>query len=116
MILLRIEREHLPAVIFPGINFMIMKVIRVSIIVFLITIAGVRYSTAQSSTLDAKVEAFLKKHKGAWHNLNVPYEDGKVLHDLIVSHHYTSALEIGTSTGHSTIWIAWAMSKMGGKV
>ena len=29
---------------------------------------------------------------------------------------YTSALEIGTSTGHSTIWIAWALSKTGGKL
>ena len=66
--------------------------------------------------LDARVEAFLKKHKGEWHDLNVPYDDGKVLHDLIVSNKYTSGLEIGTSTGHSTIWQAWAMSKTGGKV
>ena len=62
------------------------------------------------------MESFLKKHKGGWHDLNVPYEDGKTLHDIIVSHQYTSALEIGTSTGHSTIWLAWAMSKTGGKV
>lgn len=75
-------------------------------------------ATAQtaSEALDARVEAFLKKHKGGWHDLNVPYEDGKVLHDIVVSHRYTSALEIGTSTGHSTIWLAWAMSKTGGKV
>jgi caffeoyl-CoA O-methyltransferase len=66
--------------------------------------------------LDAKVEAFLKAHKRDWHDLNVPYEDGKVLHDLIVNKGYKEALEIGTSTGHSTIWIAWAMSKTGGKV
>ena len=66
--------------------------------------------------LDARVEAFLKKHKGEWHDLNVPYEDGKVLHDMIVSHNYTSGLEIGTSTGHSTIWLAWAMSKTGAKL
>ncbi len=66
--------------------------------------------------LDAHVEVFLKKHKGEWHDLNVPYDDGKVLHDLIVSNKYTSGLEIGTSTGHSTIWLAWAMSKTGGKV
>ena len=66
--------------------------------------------------LDAKVEAFLKKHKGDWHDLNVPFEDGKILHDLIVSHGYTSGLEIGTSTGHSTVWQAWAMSKTGGKI
>jgi predicted O-methyltransferase YrrM len=73
---------------------------------------------AQSSSvaLDEKVEAFLRKHKGGWHDLNVPYEDGKVLHDIVVSHRYTAALEIGTSTGHSTIWLAWAMSKTGGKV
>src|SRR5690606_10285394 len=28
----------------------------------------------------------------------------------------TSAIEIGTSTGHSTIWMAWALSKTGGKL
>ena len=33
-----------------------------------------------------------------------------------MKHRYTSALEIGTSTGHSTIWIAWALSKTGGKL
>src|SRR5690606_19323334 len=26
------------------------------------------------------------------------------------------AVEIGTSTGHSAIWIAWALSKTGGKL
>ena len=46
----------------------------------------------------------------------MPYEDGKVLHDLIVENNYQSALEIGTSTGHSTVWIAWALSKTGGKM
>jgi predicted O-methyltransferase YrrM len=46
----------------------------------------------------------------------VPFEDGKILHDLIVQHKFTRALEIGTSTGHSTIWIAWALSKTGGKL
>jgi caffeoyl-CoA O-methyltransferase len=73
---------------------------------------------AQVSTglLDTRVMAFLDKHKGHWHDLNVPYEDGKTLFDIVVGHHYTSALEIGTSTGHSTIWLAWAMSKTGGKV
>lgn len=73
--------------------------------------------SAQSNpTLDARVEKFLKEHRGEWRDMNVPYEDGKILHDLIVKNGYTSALEIGTSTGHSTIWLAWAMSKTGGKV
>lgn len=71
--------------------------------------------TAQSA-LDQKVEAYLKKHQNDWHDYNVPFEDGKALFDLIVKNKYTSALEIGTSTGHSTIWLAWAMSKTGGKV
>jgi caffeoyl-CoA O-methyltransferase len=72
--------------------------------------------TQAQTDLDEKVEAFLQAHKGKWHDLNVPYEDGQILHDIIVNHKYTSALEIGTSTGHSTIWLAWAMSKTGGKV
>lgn len=68
------------------------------------------------NALDKRVEDFLKRNKSKWHDLNVPYEDGKILHDLIIKNGYKSALEIGTSTGHSTIWIAWAMSKTGGKV
>jgi caffeoyl-CoA O-methyltransferase len=66
--------------------------------------------------LDARVQRFLDAMKGRWRDLNVPYEDGQVLYDLIVQNHYTRALEIGTSTGHSAIWIAWALSKTGGKL
>ena len=40
--------------------------------------------------------------------------DGQLLHDLVVEGGYTRALEIGTSTGHSGIWIAWALAKTGG--
>lgn len=66
--------------------------------------------------LNRRVQAFLEAHRRDWHDLNVPYEDGKILHDLIVEQGFTRAVEIGTSTGHSTIWIAWALSKTGGKV
>ena len=48
--------------------------------------------------------------------MNVPTSDGQLLHDLILENNYQSALEIGTSTGHSTIWMAWALSKTGGKL
>lgn len=65
---------------------------------------------------DQQVKKFLDDHRGTWHDLNVPYEDGQVLYDLITKNKYTSALEIGTSTGHSTVWIAWALSKTGGKL
>lgn len=75
---------------------------------------------SQTSTynkeLDERVQQFLDENRRQWRDLNIPYEDGKVLFDLIVNNNYQSALEIGTSTGHSTVWIAWALSKTGGKV
>jgi predicted O-methyltransferase YrrM len=48
--------------------------------------------------------------------MNVPATDGKLLYDIIIKNNYKNALEIGTSTGHSGIWIAWALSKTGGKL
>lgn len=66
--------------------------------------------------LDEKVKKFLADHSGQWHDLNVPTADGQLLYDLIVKGNYKSALEIGTSTGHSGIYIAWALSKTGGKL
>lgn len=83
---------------------------------FVITSNYARAQSADQATPDARVKKFLDENRSSWRDLNVPYEDGQLLHDLIVSNRYTSALEIGTSTGHSTIWIAWAMSKTGGKV
>jgi predicted O-methyltransferase YrrM len=66
--------------------------------------------------LDQKVAAFLDAERYRWDYLNVPYEDGKVLHDLAVRREAKRILEIGTSTGHSTIWLAWAAAKTGGMV
>lgn len=66
--------------------------------------------------IDSRVQKFLDSNRNSWSDWNVPYLDGQVLHDLIVENQYTSALEIGTSTGHSSIWIAWALSKTGGKL
>jgi caffeoyl-CoA O-methyltransferase len=73
---------------------------------------GSQIPTAQ----DAKIQSFLDESRVRWHDLNVPYEDGKVLYTLIIKGDYKNALEIGTSTGHSAIWIAWALSKTGGKL
>lgn len=68
------------------------------------------------SELDKKVESFLDRHQYRWHDMNIPTEDGKLLYELIVKNNYTNVVEIGTSTGHSAIWIAWALSKTGGKL
>jgi caffeoyl-CoA O-methyltransferase len=69
-----------------------------------------------NSALDEKVRKFLIDHSGIWHDMNIPFRDGQLLYDLIIGGNYKSALEIGTSTGHSGIWIAWALSKTGGKL
>jgi caffeoyl-CoA O-methyltransferase len=69
-----------------------------------------------NTALDEKVKMFLENSKGKWHDWNVPYSDGKVLYDLVLKNKYTRAVEIGTSTGLSAIWIAWALSKTGGKL
>src|SRR5512138_109805 len=68
------------------------------------------------SELDRRVEQFLESRKGTWRDLNVPEVDGRTLRDLVVENGFKSALEIGTSTGHSAIWIAWGLSKTGGKL
>ncbi len=75
-------------------------------------------SSAQekAESLDEKVRKFLDDHSGQWHDLNVPESDGRLLYDIIIKNNYKSALEIGTSTGRSGIWIAWALSKTGGKL
>jgi caffeoyl-CoA O-methyltransferase len=70
----------------------------------------------EKETLDEKVTHFLENNRGKWRDWNVPEVDGKVLYDLILKKNYKKALEIGTSTGHSAIWIAWALSKTGGKL
>lgn len=79
-------------------------------------LAPARGAAAQDSPLDQKVRRFLESRRGSWHDLNVPWQDGQLLHDLIVKHRFTKALEIGTSTGHSTVWIAWALAKTGGRL
>jgi caffeoyl-CoA O-methyltransferase len=70
----------------------------------------------ENSALDEKVKKFLSDHSGQWHDLNIPTADGKSLYDIIIKGKYKNALEIGTSTGHSGIYIAWALSKTGGKL
>jgi caffeoyl-CoA O-methyltransferase len=68
------------------------------------------------SALDEKVKKFLNENSRRWYDMNIPSVDGQLLYDLIIKGNYKSALEIGTSTGHSGVWIAWALSKTGGKL
>ena len=83
--------------------------------VFFTTLVFAQYPEAENN-LDRKVKAFLEDNVNNWRDMNVPVSDGRVLFDLIVKNGYTRAVEIGTSTGHSAIWIAWALSKTGGRL
>jgi caffeoyl-CoA O-methyltransferase len=73
-------------------------------------------ASGQTTDLDSRVRAFLAEHEYSWRDMNVPAADGQYLYDLIIEHGFTRALEVGTSTGHSGIWIAWALSKTGGRL
>lgn len=97
------------------------KLLKSSLIaIFLVITLVPEYLTAQSARieteLDKKVQQFLSEQSGQWHDMNVPTVDGKKLFDLVLEGNYKSALEIGTSTGYSGIYIAWALSKTGGKL
>ena len=70
----------------------------------------------ENEALDKKVKVFLEHRKGTWRDLSIPYSDGEILYYLVLKNRYKNALEIGTSTGLSAIWIAWALSKTGGKL
>jgi predicted O-methyltransferase YrrM len=73
-------------------------------------------SLKDNPALDERVKKFLSEQSGQWYDLNVPEVDGRLLYDLIIKGNYKSSLEIGTSTGLSGIYIAWALSKTGGKL
>jgi caffeoyl-CoA O-methyltransferase len=87
-------------------------------LLFILAAAVVAASAASGddSALDQKVRRFLETNRGEWRDMNVPWEDGQALYDVVVKNRLTRALEIGTSTGHSSIWIAWALSKTGGRL
>lgn len=71
---------------------------------------------AEVPEVEQRVQQFLERKRGTWRDLNVPEVDGRTLHDLIVKNDLKHAVEIGTSTGHSSIWIARALAKTGGRL
>jgi len=79
-------------------------------------VAAGRQTAEAPKDLDARVTAFLQQHRNDWHDLNVPEADGQQLYDLVIKNGYKRALEIGTSTGRSGTYIAWALAKSGGKL
>lgn len=87
----------------------------ISFVIFGCTSADAQFPEVENS-LDRKIKAFLEENVSNWSDMNIPLSDGRILYDIIVENGYTSAVEIGTSTGHSAVWIAWALSKTGGRL
>ena len=92
------------------------KVIMTVALTVIVYLSAVSQSVKDNPPLDDKVKNFLSEHARQWYDMNVPTVDGQLLYDIIIKNGYKNALEIGTSTGHSGIWIAWALSKTGGKL
>jgi len=92
------------------------RIFLVAILLCIFSLQAGSQSLKENPALDEKVKKFLSSRSRAWYDMNVPTSDGQLLYDIIIKNNYKSALEIGTSTGHSGIWIAWALSKTGGKL
>lgn len=96
-------------------EFMRLKLLAAVVLIVLTGPAGAQFPEIETE-LDRKVKAFLEENARNWKDMNVPLTDGRILYDIVIENNYRSAVEIGTSTGHSAIWIAWALSKTGGKL
>ena len=86
------------------------------ILMFLVIPSVMSQPMTENPDMDEKVKAFLADNRYSWRDMNIPASDGQLLFDIIVENGYKNAVEIGTSTGHSGVWIAWALSKTGGKL
>jgi len=90
--------------------------ISTTIISVIVTSCNAQQKGSDNISLDQKIQNYLSLKKNSWTDYNVPYQDGQELEKLIVQNNCKSVLEIGTSSGHSTIWLAKAAAKTGGKV
>jgi len=93
-----------------------MRTLIITTIMLVLAVSTFSQTKKSSADLDKKVQAYLDNHKAGLGHGSIPEADGKAFYDMIIKNKYKSALEIGTSNGYSSIWIAWAMSKTGGKL
>lgn len=81
---------------------------------------GRRAHAGAGTALDRRVQAYLDRKRPDWgrgvNRWNLRYEDGKALHELVVSRGWKRLLEVGTSTGHSALWLGWAAAKNRGRL
>ncbi len=94
------------------------KLISIAILAVMICTSVFSTSRSENDTTasDARIRKVIDSHRSSWEGMNVPEADGQALHDIVLQNKYKNALEIGTSNGYSGLWIAWALSKTGGKL
>jgi caffeoyl-CoA O-methyltransferase len=100
----------------PRYNFNFLFFILCLLLCLLMITPALSANPDKNQSLDEKVRNFLDSHSYSWRDMNISEADGELLYDIIIKNNYQEALEIGTSTGHSAIWIAWALSRTGGKL
>ncbi|WP_421143020.1 O-methyltransferase [Aeromonas dhakensis] len=71
--------------------------------------------------LKRELELFGERHDGAQHSrgskmLNITRDTGELLAVLVQTRGAQAVLEIGTSNGYSTLWLAEAAKRLGGRV
>lgn len=57
-----------------------------------------------------------REHKYSQRMMNLEPDTAHLLSVLVGSSHRRNVLEIGTSSGYSTLWLAWSVSAVGGRV
>src|SRR4030043_2114237 len=85
-------------------------------LLFLPSLFPLPQAAGRGRSLYDQWRSFLDKSGYRWLDMNVPAKDGELLYDIVLANKYRKALEIGTSTGRSGIYLAWALSKTGGKL
>ena len=98
-----------------------MRLVVSTLTAFLLALVPVAACAPQASTtgtdgFDMAVQRFLDQRRGTWRDMNVPEADGRALRDVIVERGAKRAVEIGTSTGLSGIYLAWGLSRTGGRL
>jgi len=65
---------------------------------------------------DPRVASLLREMNGGGVTQNIPPQDGRYLHDLIVRNDLKAGLEVGASSACSGIWLGSAFRRTGGRL
>jgi predicted O-methyltransferase YrrM len=78
----------------------------------LVPLAGIASPTDEDPDQAQERLAWMRDNQtGMW---NISPREGLYLYNLVIKHHLKRGLEIGTSNGYSSIWVASGMSSTGG--